>query len=424
MVDHARSVFEPGRALARLESGGDDEDKEYDIAYEENGFSYGAEPIKPALYQHEASNVSMNFMTPAPKPKKDRSKKEKRESAVKELARSAGTTSDKKRKRGQIEELNVHAANSRHEEDTPMTDAPSSVLNNAGTPQLAHSGLTGGLNRMMRSSSPEDGNENYSRGQTRYEDPTSSPIKRTRRQGKETKGDGDGLGISIKSRAERLVSSMFGGGSAVSGSSGSSNQEPPSKALVRTRRRGSSDGETRPSQIDIHRSRKTHKVRHPTDGRVLSASDGRKTKRKTSSHGDTDRPSRRLKQIEYRRDSDQSRSRSPRGGGGGDNDRRVVVYRQPNAAEAEFQREMANHFLSLVNKGPDSGRGWSVHKALKRFHRDFPAMSGSEDRDGERGRRHGRNRAERERRVEDEKELWRGLRLKRNDRGEVVLFVE
>ena len=43
--------------------------------------------------------------------------------------------------------------------------------------------------------------------------------------------------------------------------------------------------------------------------------------------------------------------------------------------------------------------------------------------DADRGRDNGRSRADRERRVDDEKDLFRALRLRRNDRGEIVVFI-
>ncbi|KAJ0377844.1 hypothetical protein COL922a_014083, partial [Colletotrichum nupharicola] len=96
MVDHAPSVFEPGRAKARIDTEDDDESKDYDVAYEENGFSYGSGPIIEAPYpNNKNAAVSMEFMTPAPKKKKDRLRKEKQQSPP-TLSR---TTSDKKRKR-------------------------------------------------------------------------------------------------------------------------------------------------------------------------------------------------------------------------------------------------------------------------------------------------------------------------------------
>ena len=383
MVNHAPSLFEPSNALARLDTKTDDEGN-YDIAYEENGFSYGADPIPPSMYAKDVPNVSTEFVTPAPKKKKDRRKEEKR-------ATGSGA-SEKKRKRGQEEPFN----SPQQDVDTPMMDAPSSVINNAGTPLLNHSGLTGGLNRMMRSPSL-DADDTPDHGRQAYQD-ASSPIKRSRRNGKEAHGD-PGLGISIKNRAERLVSSMFGG-SVASAGSGASN-ENSSRALVRTRRGSSSSIE---GQLEM-RKKKSHRSRNPSDPHT----EARKSKRKSSNPTDGDRPSRRQKQIDERRRSD---SRSPH------RERQVTVYKQskpPVRSEDVLQREMATHFLSLVSR--DSERGCSFHKALKRFHRDF-----SDEYDADRGRDHGRSRADRERRNEDEKDLWRALRLRRNDRGEVVVF--
>ncbi|PKX90777.1 uncharacterized protein P174DRAFT_444520 [Aspergillus novofumigatus IBT 16806] len=347
MVDHAPSVFEPGKASAHVEADNDDEKKDYDVAYEENGFSYGAGPIEPSVYPGKAPN------------KKDRARGEN--------DKASATTSDKKRKR----RTDDHDM----EIDSPMAEAPSSVVNNPGTPMLKHSGLTGGLNRMMRSPSTEDGNESKEDSRRRYQDP-SSPIKRTRRDHRD--GDNDsGLGISMKQKAGRLVSSMFGG-SAVSGSSNNS-QEP-----------------------EARRSKKSHRMASPSQDQMPS--DSRKTKRKVSAQAGGDRPSQRLKQIEHN------------GSQQGDDGREVVVYRQENIPN-ELQRQMAAHFLSLVTKGPESSRGFSVNKVLKRFHREI-----TDEFDDDRGRGQGRSRADRERRIEDEKDLWRTLRVKQNERGEVVLF--
>lgn len=382
MVDHAPSVFETSQALAELGADADDdddEDKKYDVAYEENGFSYGSGPIPPSVYPNKAApTVSMEFMTPAPKKKKDRSAR----------TDGAATTSDKKRKR----RTDDHG---RDDVDTPMGEAPSSVVNHPGTPMLNHSGLTGGLNRMMRSPSLDadagDGPADHPR--RRYQDP-SSPIKRTRRDDKETAGGDPGLGISMKHRAGRLVSSMFGGSVASTSSNGTD------RAARSSRRRGSSD-DGQSGAVDARSSKKTSRVR----GTPVAAPDARKSKRKSSAPIDGDRPSRRLREIEYP-------DPAPRG----DHGHEMVVYRQPNHPDA-LQQEMAAHFLSLVTKGPESGRGFSMNKVLKRFHRDV-----TDEFDADRGRETGRSRADRERRMDDEKELWRTLRVKQNERGEVVLF--
>ncbi|KAJ5217826.1 uncharacterized protein N7469_011451 [Penicillium citrinum] len=378
MNPHAPSVFETSNALARLDPKTDDEGN-YDIAYEENGFSYGADPIPQPKNSLAIANPSMEFVTPAPKKKKER--REKKE-------RAPGSVSEKKRKRGQVDAL----SSPQQDVDTPMMDAPSSIVNNAGTPVLAHSGLTGGLNRMMRSPSP-DGDETPDQRRSGYQD-ASSPIKRTRRNGKELNGGDPGLGITIKNRAERLVSSMFGGtGSVVS--NGSKDSHENSRTLVRTRRGSSSSADELPEV----RKKKSHRSRNVSDSHTE-----RKSKRKSSNPThDGDRPSRRQKQIDERRRSD---SRSPHR-----DSRQVTVYRKseaPARSEDVLQREMATHFLSLVSR--DSERGCSFHKALKKFHRDF--ADEQED--------HGRD--SRERRGEDERDLWRGLRLRRNDRGEIVVF--
>lgn len=432
MVAHAPSVFEPSRALARLDADLDDEEKEYDIAYEENGFSYGADPIKPSLYPNFESNISTEFMTPAPRNAKDRNHRDRDRQASPDssLANGANGTSDKKRKRGHVEDLDIAAANLRYD-DTPMADAPSSTQNHPGTPMLRHSGLTGGLGRMLREeTSPSAEYEDCSddQEQRRYQDP-QSPIKRTRRGEKETTVGDNGLGISIKGRAGRIMS-MFGG-SMLSGSSGSSS-EPPPKAYIQIR--GSSDLDKNSGPlVQIRRHKRTPRVRYPGNNDVRQP-ESRKPRQNNNltfqsngnGHYELSRAPRRPKAIDYRKEPDRSHSRSPRGDvqWRGDNNNQLIIYREREPQVTDpLHREKATHFLSLVTKGPDSERGCSVHKALKRFHRDFPSVAGSEECDGERrGRGKGRNGNDRDRRVDEERELWRTLRLKKNERGEVVVF--
>ncbi|KAJ5457764.1 hypothetical protein N7475_009152 [Penicillium sp. IBT 31633x] len=373
MKTNAKSVFEPSNSLTRVETNPntDDEGKNYDVAYEENGFSYGAGEIPRS---DVPPNVSTEFVTPAAK-KKERRREEK----------APGTVSEKKRKRGQAEVLSTP----REAADTPMMDAPSSIINNAGTPMLKHSGLTGGLNRMMRSPSV-DGDDSPETNRRAYQD-ASSPIKRSRRNGKEANGNGDGLGISMKNRAGRLVSSMFGG-SSVSSTNGANTEHAP-KSTVRARRGSSSSGD---GQLEVRKQKKSHR------SRADDHDESRKSKRKSSNPTEGDRPSRRLKHADDRRGSvDDSHGHQ------------VTVYKQsrpPARTDEDIQRELAHHFLSLVAK--DSERGCSMNKALKRFHREL-----SDEYDG------GRDRADRERRLDDEKDLWRALRLRRNDRGEIVVFI-
>lgn len=105
----------------------------------------------------------------------------------------------------------------------------------------------------------------------------------------------------------------------------------------------------------------------------------------------------------------------------------MVLYQNRDdeaLTDEEQERDKALYFLSLVTKGPESGRGCSINKTLKRFHRDYPArIESSEDHHDEHRGRGRSSRADRDRRQEEEKDLWRTLRLKRNDRGEIVVFL-
>ncbi|KAK2743730.1 hypothetical protein FQN55_007134 [Onygenales sp. PD_40] len=453
MVKHAPPLFNAPKELAKLDNGRDDE-VVYDLAYEENGFSYGADSFEAPFYQNAPENestASMAFVTPAPRRNKDHSQQDRNASPDHSRTNSIAGTGDKKRKRGHIEEIDPAVANSRYTDDIPMTDAPPSSLRaNPETPSLNHSGLTGDLKRMMRRDYSPTPDRDYAsddapeNGRSRSQDPVS-PIKRTRRADKESASNGNnenGLGIAIKGRAGRIISILGGaGGVGVAALNGTSN-DPSSRALVRTRRRSSSDGiEPASNSRALIPARKTKK-RHRVET---------KTKRRSSnSNGHYDeRAPRRLKALEYHPHGEgsdsENRSRSPNGAGGRVSSRgskntsnQLVVYRngEDSSSQELAQRERASVFLSLVTKGPDSERGCSVHKALKRYHRDYPSSVGSEEREREkdkdkdrgRGRERGRGRGrdrdrDRDRKGEEEKELWRALRLRRNERGEVVVFV-
>ena len=119
-----------------------------------------------------------------------------------------------------------------------------------------------------------------------------------------------------------------------------------------------------------------------TGSKSKSSSKKRKTSSSSKKHSSS-RHSRDEKMIEYR----------PNSKDGNNADGQVILY-----------KPRADVFLSFVDKGPESERGCSMNKALKRFHRERKASSDAGSR------------------VEEEKELWRSLRLRQNDRGEIVLF--
>lgn len=360
-VNHAPSLSHTGRDQSRANTKSSVKGKDHDVTYEENGFSYGTSPVKPSANQGIPSYPSMEYMTPMPKKKKDRSRNEVEDSRDN---RKAGNTSDRKRKRGNME-------------DVAMTDAPPSTVKSSETPVLNHSGLTGGIERMLHSLGEEHEHSD------KHHPDNTSPIKRTRR------GDKDPNSDSRRSRTERFVSSMFG--------FPGENSEITSKGIVRTHRDSS-------HPTEAQKTKKTHRHSSQSSAQPLSSSlmDPRKPTQKS---GDADHPPSYSKQLKPRRDHhNRPRPQSP--GGDSGYSRPATGSQLSNDNGQELQHQMASRFLSLVTKGPESGRGMSVHKALKRLHND------RSDQD-----------LDREQQFEDDREMWRALRLKRNERGEVVLFL-
>jgi cell growth-regulating nucleolar protein len=249
---------------------------------------YGSGPIPTAAYQ-----------TPAPKVEKER-KKEK-----KDRDQSRDEKKDKKRKRLHVDTRDL----SPKEGDEVMTDAP----------PVLHSGLTGGLNRLLSRPSVFPPSPDYSGGDVGDASP-GSPLKKTKHS---KRGRVDTISNNIMSMISTRTSSR-----------------EHSEDRPRRKHRRHRDRSERPSQKMLEYK--------PVDGEVISE----------------------------------------------DSQNQMVVF-QPRA----------ELLLSFINKGPESERGLSMNKALKRYHRERHA-SGI-----------GLSRAE------EEKELWRNLRMKKNERGEIVLFL-
>lgn len=295
IVEKSSSIVGKGSRAAGL--GIDDE------AYERYGFTYGTEPV-PVTKE----KPKVEYFTPAPK---SLHRHNPSAGSLYNMEDSERRSTDKKRKRVHAEELEVAAARpSNPEIDDIMDDAPPAIL---------HSGLTGGLGRLLTKSKFEPRSE-LSNGD---HDPPS-PVKRK----------------TIKPPVKEKDSGRKAG-----------------SVLVRVRKRRSSD-ESRP--------RKQQRSHHESD--------------RHSQHSHHDRPKR--KAIEY--------------------------HTQPHADDSKQQlvlfKTRAELFTSFVTKGPDSEQGYSLHKALKRYHRE----RGEEGLGLEKG--------------DEEKELFKALRLKRNDRGEIVVF--
>ena len=283
-----------------------------DPHYDKHGFSYGNDPLpSPPRQKKEKDRPRLETITPGTRDLR------------RELEKSYVQSSEKKRKR-HPEDLDLTATRaSSHDSDALMEDAPSA-------PSL-HSGLTGGLTRLLSRSS-------YS--------PTPDPPSPIKRSKSTSASQLQSQSLVVKDADRERSKSRL-----TASSSG--------------RRRRSSD-ESRPRK----KKHRTHSSSRTNDD------DG------GSRHSHHRRKHR--KAIEYPSTIAEEGEEQAKGGGG----QQLVKF----ATRAEF-------FMSLITKGEDSNRGMSVHKVLKRYHR-------------ERGRE----------REGEEKELFRGLRVRKNERGEVVVF--
>ncbi|KAK5164085.1 uncharacterized protein LTR77_010176 [Saxophila tyrrhenica] len=312
--------------------------------FSQTGFSYGDGPLEPSFARYDSwqnltdSQQSHNLMPPpayvTPAPKESRRHTKDRPTIEK---------SDKKRKRGHVEELDLSSTTKRpSSRDQMMIDAPTEGRNG----RVLHSGLTGGLNKLI--TDPEFLEDRIDAGPT----PILSPVKRSKR------GEADA------DKKSRRTSSYVSYGTTTSKGSSKHAEDKQDRSRDskyhddKQRRRASPD---RSYHDDRHRSR-----------------------RQRESLSSDDRPrAKHMKAIEYP-------------------DRPSSV--QPNATnQLVSYTSRPDLFLSFINKGPDSDRGCSINKVLKRYHRERGVRSTDEKED-------------------EDKELWKSLRLRRNDRGEIVLF--
>ena len=271
-----------------------------EAAYEKYGFAYGTEPVPVAK-----ARSKVEFFTPAPK--SVHMHKPSADSAY-SLEDSERKSTDKKRKRAHAEDLEPAAPRHlKHETDHIMNDAP---------PPILHSGLTGGLGRLLTKSKFEGMDES----------PNSDPPTPVKHLIKPP-------AVKEKERGRKAGT-----------------------VRVKVRKRRSSD-ESRP--------RKQRRSHHESD---------------KHSHHDH-RPKR--KAIEYHTHSQTAN----------DSQQQLILY-----------KTRAQLFSSFVTKGPESEQGYSLHKALKRYHRERGDEGLGMDK------------------VDEERELFKALRLKRNDRGEIVVF--
>ena len=291
-----------------------------DDSYMKRGYTYGEDPISIP-----PERPRIEYITPGPKYRQNDS-----QGSLYQDGDLEKTSTDKKRKRTHVEELDLTTARRPSQEpDARMEDAP---------PVILHSGLTGGLNRLL-SKSQIPPSPDYPNNDDLH---PPSPPKRSK---------------SV-STVTTVTSTTRGKDSGVSrGKNG---------VLVKVRKRRSSDESLPPKK----QQRSHHSPEHDS-----------RSKPKFKAIEDTPRPKR--KAVEY----------------------------HSNATDETYSKQLtvpiksrAELFMSFVTKGPESEQGYSVHKALKRYHRERGDL-GLDLRN-----------------ADDEDELWRNLRLKRNDRGEIVVF--
>ncbi|KAL6708688.1 hypothetical protein ACN47E_002384 [Coniothyrium glycines] len=327
-----------------------------DNAFAQTGFAYGTEPIRPT---NERFN---SYTTPAPKPKHSRTK-----SRDTDVETTSKKTDRKRKRKASPTELDMSLVRAQEERDVTMADAP----------PVMHSGLTGGLNRLLTRPefppSPEDSGD--------FANSPLSPMKRVkqgtshalmRAQREWEKQQHNQRKADIKEARTR-----------------DKNEKKEKKAKDRGRERDREERKASTALVKIRSKKK----------RDDSTQEIRRIRRRQYSSSVSPAPRERatLKAIEYKRSG--SDSPAPR------EDGQLIVRPNGELAPVEAVDARAELFMSFITKGPESERGMSVNKALKRYHR-------------ERHDRHDRAPSK----AEEEKELWKDIRLRRNDRGEIVLF--
>ncbi|KAF2112469.1 hypothetical protein BDV96DRAFT_498046 [Lophiotrema nucula] len=349
-----------------------DEEPDYHVV--ERGFTYGDDPVRPSNERYDstynireqAPNVSdPAYTTPAPKAKHSRTK-----SRDKDVEATSKKT-ERKRKRDSPTALDMSLIRAQHDRDMVMADAPA----------VLHSGLTGGLNRLL--ARPEfPPSPDYSGDYV--ENSPLSPMKRARQGTSKAfaRAQRDWEVTQEKQRQAELREEQD-----------RERQERKEKERGRERERKERKASTALVKVKPKIKRRDDSNRASRRQRDSE----RRRRRQYSSSPSPARERKSLKAIEYR----PSGSHSP------DPENGALIVRAngelaPVKTEVEARAEL---FMSFINKGPQSERGMSVNKALKRYHRE------RYDRwDHELGK------------GDEEKELWKSLRLKRNDRGEIVLF--
>ncbi|KAF2098560.1 hypothetical protein NA57DRAFT_75800 [Rhizodiscina lignyota] len=353
--------------------------------YMDTGYSYGSEPLPPGFDRYDSythfppDRVDSAFQTPAPTRKDISARGHVREDSGASLKKSG------KRKRGSPEQIDVSLAKALQPTmngDIVMTDVPA-----------LHSGLTGGLQRLMSNRNGFPPSPDFSGEGEGLDGSPLSPLKKPKH-------------VSIDERAPREKEKERG-------------RDPRAKPVLK---RKTPAGHVKVAFTVPHAKRERdrdspvrEREREREPEREGEHSRHRRRRRRRSASPDAEHHSsrRELKAIEYKTQTSPVQ----------DPNSSALIRRDPGtvAVRADVSASVrAEMFINFVTKGPDSERGCSINKALKRYHRERMGRTADDDDDDEGPTRGGKRR--REEKADEEKELWKSLRLKRNDRGEIVLF--
>lgn len=321
-------------------------------SYSPDGFVYGSAPIKSSYDRYDSRPDLMpppnEFVTPG----------NKGHSRNISLDSTGQKKSDKKRKRGHVEDLDLSKSMPSNG-DVVMTDIPT----------VLHSGLTGGINRML--ARPEfPPSPDLSGGDANGDGSPKSPIKRTRRE-KESSSRHDKEHRREK-KIKRKSESDEGRKRSIPKSS-RTREEPSSK------RDKIASGGTNAGRWERRRSRK--RSASPIVERTLSPQ-----RHQTSSKPPA------LKAIEYPNNGPSNAEPTANNA--------LVKVGSSALVEHNPTSQTVDTFLACLVKGSETDEGVSVWKALKRWRRDGGSTLGG-----------------------GEKELWKGLKVRANEHGELVLCV-
>ncbi|KAK5134327.1 hypothetical protein LTR08_006756 [Meristemomyces frigidus] len=313
--------------------------------YLHQGFSYGNAPVEPTMERYD----SWHNMNDAQQPQQQGLMPPPTYITVtpgptrERKEKHKSEKSDKKRKRQHIEELDLSSSAKRPSSRGDMSVGPGG--------RLLHSGLTGGLSKLV--TDPEFFGDRIDAGPTPI-----SPIKRTKRSSADKEAKDERRKSSYTSYTTTTVAPM-------------STTSKNSAANSKHQRIQSRDTESTHST-----SKPRHRKRRDSSSSPDDSSRHRSTVRKE------------YRAIEYPADR---------------RDRPASVQPSTTNQVSLDYSSRAEMFLSFVNKGPESERGTSINKALKRYHRERDVRG--------------------EEKEEEAKELWKALRMRRNSRGEIVVFL-